>query len=337
MDNDIDIVLPWVDGEDPVWKSEKQKYNPNDLIPGSEVHYRNWDNLQYWFRSVEAYAPWVRKIHFITWGHLPSWLNTRHSKLNIVNHRDYIPSQYLPTFSSHVIELNMHRIKGLSEQFIYFNDDFFLCKPTKPEDFFKNGLPCDIAALNVHCYALSRMIQLIATRDCGVINEHFSMKEVLKRDFLKWFRLDYGTVLLRTLCLFESPRFPGFFITHAPQPFLKSTFTKVWDAEYDVLDETCLHKFRQMTDVNQWVVREWQIAEGNFIPRKKSFSKAFYLESDRNLKKLLTGAVDSIKNKRIPMICINDGDMSPDVFEHCKSSINNAFQEKFPEKCSFEK
>ena len=120
----IDFVIPWVDGSDPEWLAEKRIYKPD--MPDDAVRYRDWDILRYWFRGVEKYAPWVNKIHFITWGHLPEWMNPECKKLNIVNHRDYIPEKYLPTFSSHTIELNIHRIKGLSQQFIYFNDDTIL-------------------------------------------------------------------------------------------------------------------------------------------------------------------------------------------------------------------
>ena len=70
-----------------------------------------------------------------------TWLNTENPKLTVVNHKDYIPEEYLPTFSSHPIELNLHRIKGLSEQFVYFNDDTFIINAMQPEDFFKKGLP----------------------------------------------------------------------------------------------------------------------------------------------------------------------------------------------------
>ena len=146
----IDFVIIWVDGGDPEWQAEKSKYQSDtENTDTRSIRYRDWDNLQYWFRAVEKYAPWVNKIHFVTWGHLPSWLDTTNPKLNIVNHKDYIPPEYLPTFSSHTIELNLHRIEGLAEQFVYFNDDMFLNKPVRPDDFFKNGLPCDTA--DVHC------------------------------------------------------------------------------------------------------------------------------------------------------------------------------------------
>jgi hypothetical protein len=127
---EIDFVLTWVDGSDPVWQAERAKYDTSG-ITGNNAHYRDWGTLKYWFRSVERFAPWVRKIHFVTCGQVPEWMNTEHPKLNLVNHADYIPAEYLPTFSANPIELNFHRIAGLSEQFVYFNDDTFLSSPVE--------------------------------------------------------------------------------------------------------------------------------------------------------------------------------------------------------------
>ena len=140
----VDFVIAWVDGNDKEWQKQRQKYKSGFMEDNSEVRFRDWDNLQYWFRGVEEYAPWVNHIYFITWGHVPQWLNLDNPKLKIVNHKDYIPEKYLPTFNSHTIELNMHRIQGLSRQFVYFNDDMFLTAPVTKEMFFKNDLPRDI-------------------------------------------------------------------------------------------------------------------------------------------------------------------------------------------------
>ena len=110
MNNKIDFVITWVDGNDPKWQKENNiVLNSNEEI--DKERYRDWDNLKYIFRGIEKNAPWVNKIYFITWGHLPKWLNIENEKLIIVNHKDYIPKKYLPTYSSHVLELNLHRIK----------------------------------------------------------------------------------------------------------------------------------------------------------------------------------------------------------------------------------
>ena len=104
MKDKIDIVIPWVDGNDIKWQNEKNKYKQKkDEKLNNSSRFRDWDNLQYIFRGIEKFMPWVNNIFFITWGHLPKWLNVDNPKLKIINHKDYIPSKYLPTFNSHTI------------------------------------------------------------------------------------------------------------------------------------------------------------------------------------------------------------------------------------------
>ena len=146
---DIDFVITWVDMNDPKWQAEFAKYSGNkgNTKNGvSEARFRDYGFLKYWFRGVEKFAPWVRKIHFVTSGQKPEWLDENNPKLHLVNHRDYIPEQFLPTYNSVVIERYLHKIPGLAEHFVYFNDDFYIINAIGPERFFKDGLPCDIAA-----------------------------------------------------------------------------------------------------------------------------------------------------------------------------------------------
>lgn len=130
-----------MDSNDPKWLSAKQNYETKEEMSLSEeansaCRYRSdTEMLRYWFRGVEKFAPWVNKIHFVTCGQKPEWLNDNHPKLHLVNHSDYIPSKYLPTFNPNPIELNYHRIEELSELFVNFNDDTFLLQPIK-QDFF---------------------------------------------------------------------------------------------------------------------------------------------------------------------------------------------------------
>jgi hypothetical protein len=93
-------------------------------------------------RSLAEYAPWINHIYLVTDRQIPSWLNRHNKKISVIDHTDIIPHQFLPTFNSHVIEFYLHLIPNLSDHYIYFNDDFFLSAPVKPEYFFTtNGLP----------------------------------------------------------------------------------------------------------------------------------------------------------------------------------------------------
>ena len=74
MKNKIDFVIAWVDGNDEKWQEEKAKYSPQQGTDSNVNRYRDWDNLRYWFRGVEKYAPWVNKIFFVHGGMYPSGL-----------------------------------------------------------------------------------------------------------------------------------------------------------------------------------------------------------------------------------------------------------------------
>ena len=172
----IDIVILWVDGSDPSWLEEKRKYLPPAAKDSASANrYRDWGLLPYWFRCIEKNAPWVRKVHFVTWGHVPAFLNLDTPKLNVVKHTDFIPAEYLPTFNSHTIEMNIHRIPDLAEHFIYFNDDMFLLRPMSEKDFFRNGLPCTYGREVPWVFRGEVGIwSHAAANDLGVINAHFS-------------------------------------------------------------------------------------------------------------------------------------------------------------------
>ena len=87
---DIDFVVLWVDGNDPQWQAQKAKYQGKTLDDSNAAHrFRDWGLMPYWFRAVEKFCPWVRKVHFVTCGHVPQWLNLDCPKLNHVKHSDY--------------------------------------------------------------------------------------------------------------------------------------------------------------------------------------------------------------------------------------------------------
>ncbi|WP_425834046.1 stealth family protein [Streptomyces fractus] len=144
VDFPIDIVYTWVDGQDPAWMRRRAtiRDEPFHEESANDARYLSRDELRYSLRSVHAFAPWVRRIHLVTDSQVPHWLDTSVPGLNIVNHQALFDDRNcLPTFNSHAIESQLHRIEGLSEHFLYFNDDMFLARPVTPGDFFlANGL-----------------------------------------------------------------------------------------------------------------------------------------------------------------------------------------------------
>lgn len=333
MNEKIDFVIPWVDGSDSKWQEALLKHGGSQSFKSySKSQYRDWDILKYWFRGVEMFAPWVNKVYFITWGHIPDFLNINHPKLVIVKHEDYIPKQYLPTFSSHTIELNLHRIEGLSENFVYFNDDLFIVKPLKKEDFIKNGLPRDSAIIKPIVPARYDAIASLMVNNVGIINEHFNKREVIRKNLTKWFNPRYGYLNLLNLNALPWPKFLGFYQQHNATTYNKKTFYEVWDQEFEVLDLTCKNKVRNFkTDVNQWVFKNWRIAKGEFSPRSYRFSKYIMVDS----KKTAIKAAKHIKNQTHKLICVNDHYQGEDLSESIKV-IQIGFESIFKEKSEFE-
>ena len=343
----IDFVITWVDGSDPAWLDEKARYTgegaraiaddpaASDFTASDDrdIRFRDWDLLRYWFRGVERFTPWVRTVHFVTWGHLPGWLDTGHPRLHVVNHRDFIPEKYLPTFSSHAIEWNMHRIPDLAEHFVYFNDDMFLLKETGPEVFFKDGLPCG-AAIHSPSSVLKDDWFFVPVTDAALLSKHFSPRACIKAHPGKWLNPCYGADVLRTVLLLPYPKFYGMLEDHLPHSFLKSSFDAVWAAEPEFIDATCHHRFRSNTDVNQWLVEWWQYCEGTFMPRSPKVGKCF--GSTGAAGQGIGDAVAYITQQKGHVACVNDSALIND-FDDSGDRLAAAFESILPERSSFER
>ena len=331
----IDFVILWVDGSDPAWLKQKMAYQPERKDENSSiVRYRDWGILKYWFRSVEKFTPWVRTVHFVTWGHIPAFLNQDHPKLHIVRHDEFIPIKYLPTFSSHVIELNIHRIPGLAEHFVYFNDDMFVLKKMKEQDFFCDGLPCTCGAE----YPLQfkgdiGLWQHAIINNMGLINKIFSKKNQIKKHKKKYLSPVYhwkDNIRTKILEIFYPDNFLGFVNLHAPNPFVLRTFEELWESNRRILELTCSHRFRRSEDINQWAALWWQVAKGEFTPYMvDNFAEDI---NDNSIDILC----DIIQNQKHAMICLNDSDECKN-FEKLSSKLKSSFEFLLPDKSSFEK
>lgn len=326
MEN-IDFVVTWVDGSDPVWLNKKNKYSPENESINSMIRYRDFGTFKYWFRAIEKYAPWVHKIFLVTEGHLPEWLNVDSDKLVIVKHSDYIPEKYLPTFSSNPIELNLHRITELSEHFVLFNDDMFLMNDVTEDDFFHNGLPRKVGIYSpVIPY---KDFSTTIFNNVRIINDNFNKKEDLKKHWRKFISPMYGKEQLRTLAMLPWKSVTGYRNLHLSTSHLKSTMENVWKIAYSQLDETSKNKFRTLSDINHWLFSYWQIESGDFYPQSVKLGKHYTLTDYDKI-------IDDIKNSHQKEICIND-DAGIEDYEVKMSNIIKALQSKFPEKSNFEK
>lgn len=329
---DIDFVVTWVDMNTPAWQKEFAQYageKDNEKNGVSEARFRDYGFLKYWFRGVEKFAPWVRKIHFVTCGQKPEWLDDSNPKINLVDHRDFIPSQFLPTYNSVVIERYMHRIPGLAEHFVYFNDDFYITSSISPERFFRNGLPCDIAVFQYNP-AWSQWYKTLKN-NIRIINRHFNKKEVLARFHDKWFDKSYGSRARWNYILKPYGKFITLRTPHNAQPYLKSTFEEVWAVAEKELTETSANRFRAVTDYTPELFRTWQICRGNFEPYNTYGDTKMFPLIIKSKK-----AIKAIWEQSYKLICLNDNE-NIRHYEQVMESLKAAFDHILPEKSSFER
>ena len=334
----IDFVVTWVDGSDPVWRQEKQNYA--EMSSGQEVgtqnkeaRYRNWDTLVFWFRAVEKFAPWVNHVYFITCGHKPEWLNLNSEKLRFVTHDSFMPEAYLPTFSSTPIELNMWRIPGLSEHFVYFNDDVFLNRPVKPRDFFHKGLPKECAVAKPMRVKLRDGLDWNYTllNDYAVINESFDIRRCIRKAPAKWFTYLINTKARYNWRLYSDGYLIGMLNPHITRAFLKQTFADLWDRQNELLDQTSKSRFRTNSNVTIQLVTLWMLFSGAFYPAKNI---GYFTTLTSNS---IEGAVNVLLSSDYKVVCLNDSDSTEESeFEFLKAKVLEAFSKKFPEKSSYE-
>lgn len=328
----IDFVVTWVDGSDPVWLRKKREHlkevqgidYSSSSVDDGENRYREFGMFQYWFRAVEKYAPWVNKVFLVTDRQKPEWLDTSHPKIRWVNHDEFIPQEYLPTYSASTIELNFHRIADLSEKFVYFNDDMYLTGAVSPSDFFKEGLPKYAAVYNT--LVPSEPYVKMFYNNMEVLLRHFPSKQAMRKYPFKFLNWRYGGANFKNILLF--PWKPtGYINLHIASPMRKSTLSKIWELEYDALNKTSSTPLRDYDYLlNQYLVHYWEIESGQFFPLNLKFGQAIDMNKPKELEKIF-------QSKSIKTVCVNDAD---DVLEINKERILEIFERQFPNKSSFE-
>ncbi|MEP2275592.1 MAG: hypothetical protein ABJH98_09060 [Reichenbachiella sp.] len=125
-----------MNGDDPVYIKKCQKFAENIKDVNPERFRDVYDMLKFSLRSIEQFVPWAGNIYILTQKpQVPEWLDIDHPRIKIVHHEDIFDKEYLPTYSSSVIESYLDKIPGLSEHFLYMNDDFLFGKETPLEAF----------------------------------------------------------------------------------------------------------------------------------------------------------------------------------------------------------
>lgn len=308
----IDLVYLWVDGNDPVWQEKHHAFLglPSDQA-GTDCkgRYANNDELKYSLRSIEMYAPWVRKIFIITDHQTPDWLDTSNPKIQIVDHTEIMPPESLPCFNSSLLEHFICRIPDLSEHFIYSNDDTFLNKPVQPSTFFaEDGLPI----LRLTHSRLRDIFLNFKEKVLGIPLKNYM--QIIKNAALLVKR-EYGTYYD------AKPH-------HNIDAYLKSDCIKAAQKFHKEIERTHGNHLRKANDIHRSLYFFVALAEKRchpqFVTQKTSFR--FHIQNPKHYEKL--AKYDPV------FFCMNDSEYANDTD---RIRVKEFLSKRFPKKSEFEK
>lgn len=338
----IDIVIPWVDPLDSAWQKAKRLYTENlyNTNITDEKFFRDWNTLLFLFRSIEKNLPWANKIHFLTYGHIPRWMNVNHDKLRIHNHKDFFKKEHsFPVFSSDAIEMNLSSIPDLSEKFIYFNDDEIVIRPVNPDRFFINNLPVD--ALMQDIPRGGWLYRLIRTKDVypeickncvRPLNGFLSKQKLYKINKNIFYDRSYSTLdKLKNLIFNISHKYYWIHPNHAPQPLLLSSIYKCESLFSELINKTANSRFRSSHDICHYLFRNYNLITGSFIPRKHNDNHCIVLSDYKSVIRELEDI------KKYSIVCINDSEfLSHNDYIKLRPILENKLSQIFPAKSKFE-
>ena len=292
----MDIVITYVNGLDPLWQKEYEQHTNTPIL---EKRFRDWGTLRYLFRSIATNMSFIRRVHLIVAqeSQIPEWINR--DEVNIVLHKDIIPEEYLPTFNCNPIEMHLHRIKDLDEEYLYFNDDMFPLLPCRPTDFFRGGK--GVIGISKHIF-YSDMFKRICRN-----SDHMARK----------------ALGLKPSWLFLRPQ-------HICSPMLKSVCEELYGKIEDKI-KSSLTRVRTKENLNQYLFTDYMYLQGKIIPErlsKRHFSVG--ITSTKNLRKF-------IESPTRKLVCVNDVQLSEERYIELRQTLLNAFDSRFPEKSKFEK
>ena len=318
----IDIVYTWVNDKDKEWEEKKNKYMKASNIPiddaNSKCRYVNNNELMYSLRSVEKFAPWINRIFIVTDNQIPEWLDVSHPKIKIIDHKEIIPNDCLPTYNSIAIEHCIVNIPDLSENFLYANDDTFIARAVTPDFFYaKDGYPY---------YRFGYKYPDNPDSPYSIITT--------KTDELVKNKLGFNL---------------GMFSHHNIDAYKKSTIMDCLKIFKKEITETIHCKFRESSNIERQIYSLYALAtkQGHYkgvfridkyVPfyKNKLLNLLYKMEKPESL--YIPASQDDlyeeiVKQENIKLFCINDGG---ETTEQDRETVKNFLSSSYPEKSSFE-
>lgn len=301
---EIDYVFPYVDNTDDVWQRQYIEFckAKGKAVEIDSERYFDYGLLKYLFRGIQNNLPWIRNIYLILQqeSQTPKWLDT--DKVKIVYHKDIIPKDLLPTYNSCTIECFLHNVPGLSEYFVYGNDDMFPIKPCKKSDFFdSNGLP-KLKIKKIDYIPTERPYLYHIKRAERLCNEALGLVNDEKYTYL-W--------------------------NHTLSPMRKSTCELLHNKFDEKIKHACT-PFRSVINYCQSLINDWQFLSGGTSKERYTLNTKYFSGCLASLEKFY----DEVSNYQV--VCLNDN-AERSAVNFLKYEYQRIFDKMFPQKCKYEK
>ncbi len=309
---DIDIVFSWVDGTDIEFQRQRAARMKSYVVgegDDSEARFRQIDELKYALRSVYLFAPWVRRIFIVTDSPRPEWL-ADHPSVTIVRSEEFFSDlSALPTHNSQAVESQLQHIPGLSEHFLYSNDDMFFGRPIQPSMFFSPG-------------GVTKFIEATTRIGLGESNPTRSGFENAARvnRRLLWER--FGAVITRHL-------------EHAATPLRKSVLRELEREFRDDFARTQRSTFRASTDISvtNSFYHYYALITGRAVQQENA--RVRYV--DTTARTGLGALPGMLKERSCDFFCLNDGSFPEVPADERATLVLDFLQKYFPIKAPWEK
>lgn len=291
----MDVVITYVDGNDPAWQQDYVKYTD---VPLLQKRFRDWGTLKYLLRGIEVNMSFIRNVYLVVshTSQVPQWVDR--TNLKVVLHEDIIPAEYLPTFNSTTIEMFLHRIEGLDEEYIYFNDDIFPVAPCKADDFFRDGKA--VIGMASHIFASS------------MYKKHVRRSDRLAREALG---LPQSLTFVRA--------------QHSCIPVLKSQCAEVSMLQKDKVAAS-LSRVRNDGNINMTFFLSYMMHKSLVVNERISCK---HISLAASSPERLAGSILSPSRK---LLCINDVKLSDERYEAYRKLMTDAFEKILPVKSRYE-
>jgi hypothetical protein len=308
--NEIDLVFTWVNSNDSEWKNKKNQFTKNKfnkIKDGDNLgRYSNNNELLYSIRSIMKHLPWIRNIFIITDNQIPSWFNNENSKVKIIDHKEIFENiNYLPTFNSVAIEMNLYRIPGLSEYFIYLNDDCLFGNNMKISDFITND------GKIIMRFQKSKLNNL-------TINNTDSSFRIGHKNASKLISKIFG-------------HHPRLTISHQAFILRKSIFIQLEKIFKNEMNHTRSNRFRSINDVQPIALHNYFAQETGLGVGIYENNSLYYGITDKTTVNDIRQIFNFIINTKPKYICINDArnnKQNNDVMNLIRKSYNYIYPKK---------